>query len=168
MKLTRESRDALARADFFLSKAEACSASERVEFEAFLEASIVFARAALHRFKKQYQTHAGFKDWWQQIGSDTAVDFFRRQRDWLLKEAPPMLGQTIYLGSIGPGGVSNPAVTPSSASAFYDFGDRSMDAAQTVRRRLNEMGALLSEAERRFVTTVSEHPPKIEPGRTHS
>jgi hypothetical protein len=49
--VTVESRTALARAHLFLEKAKACRGTEWVDFEAFLEASIVFGRSALHRLQ---------------------------------------------------------------------------------------------------------------------
>jgi len=54
---TAHERTAIARAEFFLALAEQCRPEERTEFEAFLEAAIVFARAALHRLKNEFETH---------------------------------------------------------------------------------------------------------------
>ena len=51
MRLTRESREALSRARFFLEKAKGCASDDRGDFEAYLEAAIVFARAAVHRLQ---------------------------------------------------------------------------------------------------------------------
>lgn len=46
---TTESRQAVARARFFLDGAKACPGDAHVEFEAYIEAAIIFARAALQR-----------------------------------------------------------------------------------------------------------------------
>ena len=58
MDVTPESRTALHRARLFLRLAEGCSPERRIEFEAFVEATIVFARAALHRLQTSHQRHA--------------------------------------------------------------------------------------------------------------
>jgi len=96
MQVTPESREALTRARFFLQKANACPAAARVEFEAFLEASIVFARAAVHRLKAKHQRHPEWKSVWDSWARQPAIQFFREERNWILKEAPPKLGQKIY------------------------------------------------------------------------
>jgi len=44
-------RHAVSRARFFLKQANRCSVEQRKEFEAYLEAAIIFARAALRRLK---------------------------------------------------------------------------------------------------------------------
>ena len=90
-------RNAISRARFFLAKAVDCRAEERDDCEAFMEAAIIFARAALHRFQKQHRNQDGFQAWWDSLRGNPAVDFLRKERDFILKEAPPKLGQKLLL-----------------------------------------------------------------------
>lgn len=131
-------RTPLARAEFFLTLAERCSIEERIEFEAFLEASIVFARAALHRLKKNFESHPLWPTWFSSLKGDRSVEFFREQRDFLLKEAPPKLGQIISF---------DPAI---SAAKFYYFDDPTITAAATIRSHLQRYAEILKDGEDRF------------------
>jgi hypothetical protein len=146
--VTHESRAALARARFFLGKAQACTASERLDFEAFLEAAIVFARTAIHRFQKHYRQNSGFSAWWDSLLNDAAVDFFRTERDWILKEAPPKIGQVIFMASGDPDAT---AYVPGTAGEFYFF-EPHVPATVTVDRHLQSLESCLAAAERRFST----------------
>jgi hypothetical protein len=140
IKLTRESRSALSRARFFLNKAKACPIDERVEFEAFLEAAIVFGRAALHRMESQYEKRPGWKAWWDSLRSDPAIEFFRTERNWILKRASAKVNQKIFVGS-----------PPNSAAEFYYFDHhRHVPATETVEEHLNNLNHRLDEGERRF------------------
>jgi hypothetical protein len=145
-RVTHESRTALARARLFLDRADACTASERVDFEAFLEASIVFARAAIHRFKKQYGRHPDFDTWWDSLRGDPAVEFFRKERDWILKDAPPKIGQIAYAASVGSNSPSN---VPTAAREFYYF-EQGVPATATVAGHLQSPTSRLADAERKF------------------
>src|SRR5262245_56415867 len=109
MLLTHDSRSALSRSSLFLAKAEAVTADERVDFEAFLEASIIFGRAAIHRFKSAHDKHPAWKGWWDSLLNEPAVVFFRDERNWILKQGPPRIGQKLTMPSIGPGGAHIPA-----------------------------------------------------------
>jgi hypothetical protein len=93
-------RHALSRARFFLSLAEQCSPSERKEFEAFIEASIIFARTALHRFKHKHSRNPAWNSWFESLNQDPAVNFFRLQRDFILKDGPPKIGQVINFNPV--------------------------------------------------------------------
>jgi len=92
MRVTRESRKALSRARFFLAKADQCSAEDRLEFEAFLEAAMVFARSALLRLEAKYKKHPRWKPWWSALKANPDVEFFRTERNWIVPEAAPRLG----------------------------------------------------------------------------
>jgi hypothetical protein len=140
-RVTHESRHALSRARYFLEKARSCPADARVDFEAFLEASIVFARAAVHRLKAKYEGNSGWKTVWASWATEPAVEFFRKERDWILKEAPPRIGQKAFAGP----------VSPSMAEDFYYYDDPETPAAVTVERRLAELADLLAAAEQRFL-----------------
>lgn len=146
--VTHESRSALERAQFFLDKAMACHADERVEFEASLEASIVFARSAVHRFKKRFGSHPEFRNWWDSVLADSAVTFTRVQRDWILKDASLKIGQKGFAASVGS---DAPSWQPTKAGDFYYFEGPSIPATETVARHLVALKSLLIEAEQRFL-----------------
>jgi hypothetical protein len=150
MQLTHDSRSALSRAKFFLEQAQSSPADARVEFEAFLEASIVFARAAVHRFQAKYEGHPAWKQWWNSLAGNPAVEFCRTERDCLLKEAPPKIGQRIFMPSIGPGGTHVPAYEPAKAAEFYYFDEPGTPATVTVENHLTALANLLTDGERRF------------------
>lgn len=147
MRVTPESRHAVSRARFFLEKANACPADARVEFEAFLEASIVFARAAVHRLKTKYELHPRWRSVWDSWEQQVSVLFFRDERNWILKDAPPKLGQRIFTASVG---CSEATAAPGSAAGFYYYDDPAIPATATVERHLASLEILLAEAEQGF------------------
>jgi len=142
MLMAQDPRHAISRAEFFLDKARSCSADARAEFEAFLEASIVFARGAEHRFNSEYEKHRGWKAVWDSWATEPAVEFFRKERDWILKEAPPRIGQKLFAAS----------ASPSMAADFYYYDDPGTPATATVERHLARLLGLLTTAERTFQT----------------
>jgi hypothetical protein len=149
--MTHSSRSGIARATQFLELAQLCPPDARVDFEAFLEASIVFARSAIHRFQTQYEGHQNWKAWWDSLRGNAAVEFFRTERNWILKEASPKIGQKIFAASIGPGGAHTPGYQPSKASEFYYFENSEVAATDTVEQHLGELESLLTDAEALFV-----------------
>lgn len=131
-----DSRSALGRARFFLVKAQTAPAAEREAYEAYLDAAIVFARAALHRTHKQFHNRPWFKAVWDSLLNDDAVNFFRLHRNGLLKEAPTRVGQKIVLGA----GVS-------MADELYFF-ESGATAAQTVAKHLARIEAIVQRCHR--------------------
>jgi len=95
-RVSPHSRHAIERAKFFLAKAKECPADNRVDFEAYLEASIIFGRSAIHRVKSAYKREAEFKDWWDSLFDDPSVKFFKDERDFILKEGSAKLGQKLF------------------------------------------------------------------------
>ncbi len=81
-------RDAVSRARQFIQMAKGCGVEERDKYEAFLEAAIVFGRAALHRLQPLYEKHPDWKQWWNGLLGDESVEFFKSERNYLLKEGP--------------------------------------------------------------------------------
>jgi hypothetical protein len=145
MRVTSESRGAPSRARFFLEKAKACKGNERVDFEAYVEATIVFARAVLHRLQSRHRKHPQWKSWWDSL-SNPAVEFFRIQRDWILKDAPPKIGQRVFAPTVG----GPEAYVPIAASEFYYFESPDIPATVTVERHLAALEVLVADAEARF------------------
>jgi hypothetical protein len=76
----------------------------------------------------------------------SSVDFFRRQRDWILKEASPKVGQKAFARPFG----GAPAQEPAWAFEFYYFESPDVPATDTVARHLAAVEALLRDAETRF------------------
>ena len=124
-----------------------CPVDARVDFEAFLEAAIVFARAAVHRLKSQYERHAQWKDWWGGLRDDPAIKFFRTERNWIVKEDPPKLGQKIFAASVGS---AEPSYSPVIAAELYYFDDPRVAATTTVEGHLNNLEKRIADGERRF------------------
>ena len=135
---TAHERTAIARAEFFLALAEQCTPEQRTKFEAFLEATIVFARAALHRLKSEFEPHPSWKAWFAELKGNRSVEFFREHRDFLLKEASPKVGQIISF---------NPVET---AAQLYYFEDPSVTATATVRNHLQSYAKTLQDREACF------------------
>jgi len=131
-------RHAISRAYFFLNQAEKCTFAERDAFEAYLEATIVFARAAIHRLKSRYKAHPAWKAWFESLRTDPAVAFFRSYRDFILKEAPPKVGQIIKFEPV------------SRAAEHYYFEDPTIPATETLRRYLDSLADIVAKAETDF------------------
>ena len=74
-----------------------------------------------------------------------SVEFFRRERDWILKEASPRVGQKVFARAIG-----GPPHEPAWASEVYYFESPDVAATDTVASHLAALEALLREAETRF------------------
>lgn len=135
-------RHALVRARFFLERAEECTFERRDHHEAFLETAIIFARTALHRLKTRHERQPGWKEWWSGLLSNPSVEFIRRERDFILKDAPPKVGQILYGGGSG----------PSSAKYYYYYEDPQTPASETVRRHVAEIERIVIDGESRFGT----------------
>ncbi|MBA7578921.1 hypothetical protein ES708_20787 [subsurface metagenome] len=133
-------RDAIPRARFFLKLAKQCPIEKRDEFEAYLDASIIFGRTALHRFKTKYKRHSNWKTWWDSIATNPAVEFFRKERNWILKDGPLKSGQKI--------GVGEPLM--SMASELYYYENPQTPITDTVEKHLNAIETLLEDAESDF------------------
>ncbi len=131
-------RDAISRARLFLEKARACKGDQRNDFEAFLEAAIIYTRSAMHRLQNQYKSHPKWNAWWDSLRSDPSIAFVQDERNWILKEAPPKIGQVIYVGA-----------QPSHASSCY-FYDTGVPATDTVSKHLERTASIIADGESRF------------------
>lgn len=138
-------RHAISRSRFFFGLARDCSGEKRDEFEAFLEAAIVFARTAILRVERQYKKHPDWKPWWDRLLSNTSLEFIREERNWILHEAPPKIGQIIRLGAAGGG--APPAAERASELYFYETG---IPATDTVGRHIDAVERAVNEADSRF------------------
>jgi hypothetical protein len=116
-----------------------CVAADRAEFEAYLGTSIVFARSALHRLQTKYGKRPGWTEWWDGLLSNAAVEFFRKHRNTVLKEARLPIGQIVYQGGHA----------QDLASIFYYFED-GVPATVTVGRHLGTLEGIVRDAIEKF------------------
>ncbi len=141
-------RHPISRARFFLRLSETSKLDERERFEAFLDASIVFARAALHHLEFDFKgrllksKRPEWKKWWGSLAHVPAVKFFRTERNRILKEGPLKIGQVIRAGKI--------IKASELARDFYYFESRDIPATVTVGKHLESLETIVSNAETRF------------------
>jgi hypothetical protein len=95
----------------------------------------------------QYEGQPRWEAWWDSLRGDAAIEFFRGERDWILKKASGRLSQKIFVASIGSAEPSNP---PKCAGEFYYFDDPQVLATETIEKHLNDLSDRLNESERRF------------------
>ncbi len=88
----------LERAQFFLEQAESSGLSDRLSFEHFLEAAIVFGRSVTFHLQKEFSVRTGFDEWYAekqtQMKSDQLFIFFKEKRNYILKEGPVPVPKT--------------------------------------------------------------------------
>jgi len=108
------------------------------------------SRAAPHRLQSTYKRHPSWTTSWDSLCDDPSVEFFRRERDSILKEAPPQIGRKLFMPSIGPGGIHIDGYSPASADEFYYFDGPETPATVTVRRHFDAYEKVPTDAERRF------------------
>lgn len=130
-------RHAISRAEFFLRLASECPISQRGDFEAFLEAALIFGRTAIHRLKHEFENHPEWKHWFEKLKGNSAIEFFKEHRDFTLKEASPKVGQRIGFEPV------------LSASELYYF-QPTVSVITTVSNHLNFITALVLDASSRF------------------
>lgn len=130
-------RHAISRAEFFLRLASSCPVSQRDDFEAYLEAAIIFGRTAIHRLKHEFEHHPAWKPWFENLKGNPAIEFFREHRNFTLKEASPKVGQRIGFQQV------------SNASDLYFFQPYE-SSITTVSKHLNAITDLIRDASTRF------------------
>jgi hypothetical protein len=148
-------RDAITRARFFLEQARGCRYSDepagQEPFEAYMEAAIIFGRIAIQRLKKSAERKARgkpsmkaeVKAWWAYLEDDPAIMFFREERNFIVHEGPPKVGQIIGMG----GPVSQ------KAEAHYYYENSDIPATDTIERHLNAVENIVRDAQERFGTS---------------
>jgi len=153
---TADSRSAIARAYYFLEKAENFTSTQIDDSEAHLEAAVIFGRTALHRLQTKYENRPGWKAWWDSLLADASVDFFRRERNVILKEGPSKFGRNAWAGGIGgaggigEGGAGGIGGAPALAKYFYYYDDYQTPATETVRKHLPVIARYVRDAEKKF------------------
>jgi hypothetical protein len=142
--IVKPSRDAISRAYYFIAKANSCLLEEQAEHEAFLEAAIIFARTAVHRLQSKYENHPKWKVWWAELKNNRESEFFRKERDFILKEGPPKVGQMINYN-------------PEALSKYlYYYEKPGIPASDTVWKYLDTLSHIVKEAEEAFTETGAE------------
>lgn len=116
------SRSAISRASLFADLASKCRVDQREEYEAFLEAAIVFLRAALHRWKNSPMHEQVL---WDSIKHSPSIMFVIDKRNILLKESHLAVTQIISFGDEG----------RDLADRLYCF-ELGESAVETIRRHL--------------------------------
>ena len=132
-------RHAISRARLFLDLADSCTIAERNLHEAYFEAAIIFCRAAMHRLQSRYGKKAGWKAWFDSLLSNPSVMFVREERDFILKDASPKVGQIIYQGEV-----------PDLAKLLYYYEDANVPAVDTVRKHVEAVAKVILEGELKF------------------
>jgi hypothetical protein len=107
--------------------------------EAFMEAAIIFCRAALHRLQTQYEDHSGWKVWWEGLLNDPDLNFIRQHRDWIVKAAPEKFSQVI-----------RPGQPMSYAADCYYYEKYDIRATATLRRLIDATERRIKEANALF------------------
>jgi hypothetical protein len=156
--MARLKRDAISRSRFLLGLAKDCPYSGEVgeleQFESYLEAALIFGRVAIHRVhaaaKQRAQANPSLgeevKAWWDSLLEDPSVNFFRTERDFILKQGPPKVGQIIKLG------LEETAYR--KAEEHYYFEGPEIPATKSVEHHLNFVEEIVVAAEERFGTST--------------
>ncbi len=134
------SRHGISRAKLFLDLADDCRASERDHHEAYLEAAIVFCRTAILRLIPRYKKSARWKAWFDLLLMNASIEFIRSERNFILKEAPPKVGQITYGGGL----------EVDRAKYLYYYENPNVPAVDTVRRHVAEVERVILEGEKLF------------------
>ena len=132
-------RLAISRARQFLDLADECPMEQRDRCEAFMEAAIIFCRAALQRVKSRYCGRPGWKPWWDGLLNDADLDFIRQRRNWIVKEAPETFGQVVRPGQ--------PFLR---AADCYYYNTHTIRATTTLRRCVDVTERHIEDADVRF------------------
>jgi hypothetical protein len=149
----RVRRDAITRACFFLEQARRlpyrADFREYEPFEAYLEATIIYSRVAIHRLHREAlqrakgapHLKANVDAWWDSLREEPAINFFRIERDFIAKVGPPKVGQNIRAGA-------------EKMEELYYYENPTIPATETIERHLRSVERIVTDAEERFGTAT--------------
>jgi len=112
---------------------------QRDRCEAFMEAAIIFCRAALHRVQSQYKRRPNFKAWWEGLLNDADLKFIRTRRDRIVKQAPEAFNQ-----------VGRPGQPFNHAADTYHYKHYTIRATTTLRRCVDATERYVQDADAKF------------------
>ncbi len=134
---------AISRARFFLKKAVGCNADQGDEFEAYLDAAIIFARTALLRIESAYKSHPHWRPWWDNLlvdhNTSPAVEFLRHERNHILHKASAKINRVIHIGQ-----------TLAGASDSYYYETSEISPTDTVQKHIDTTENIVLDADSRF------------------
>ena len=149
-------RDAITRAWFFLEQARRlpyrADFREYEAFEAYLEATIIYSRVAIHRLHSEAEQKAKgdphlkaeVDAWWASLLEDPAINFFSIERNFIAKVGPPKVDQIIRAG--GP--------APEKMEELYYYETPDIPATETIERHLRSVERIVTDAQTRFGTST--------------
>jgi hypothetical protein len=122
----------------------------REQFEAFLEAAIIFSRVAIHRLhedalrkaKSDPSLKAEVDAWWDSLRKDPAIEFIRKERDFIAKTGPPKWHQNVTFGETH------------MMEELYYLETPDIPATETIERHLRSVEKIVTDAEERIGTST--------------
>jgi hypothetical protein len=84
----------------------------------------------------------GWETWWAGLLSSPAVEFFRKERDFILKEGPPKINQVCRPPSITSGSTEAHTGSALAANSYY-YEAPDIPAIDTIKRHLDEIERLI-------------------------
>lgn len=153
--VTANSRTPLSRAKLFIKMAKNCSLDDCIEFEALIDASIVFARSAIERYGKSNNTRHGQDARWQEIWNswkkDTTIMFFTDNRNLILHEAPLKINQRLFASFFDASRSETITSTDSPYYAdLYYFNDKNLPATEELENHLMKLEELFNKTSQIF------------------
>jgi len=163
--MTSVARSTIAKARFFLDRADEAGANERVAFCNCLEAAIVFARSVTFHLQKEFANHLGFDTWYavhqKSLTQNRLGRFLLEQRNYLLKEGPIATHRVIEMTVTASVHASCSAtITVIRGAPWYRRSLRILweDATSPLRERLHSFRAKRSQAKARKLLEESSSP----------
>jgi hypothetical protein len=155
-------RTTIAKARFFLDRADEAGPNGREAFCNYLEASIVFARSVTLHLQKECANRPGFAEWYaaQQklLGQNRLARFLLEQRNYVLKEGPVATRRVLEMTMTESIHLSDSAtVTVIRGAPWYRRSPRVLwdDATYPLRAKLHSLRAKRVHAKARRQTQSS-------------
>ena len=95
-------------------------------------------------YQTRYKKCPDWRIWFNPLEHNLSIQFIRTERDWNLKEAPPKVGQRIYVG----------IEIEKAKCLYYYVSEPDRTAIDTVRRHVAEIERIIREGEQKFGSTL--------------